>query len=228
MRYSGFIRMDRNRRGVVILLSLLIIVVLCGLIWLNPFAFSRGSRDENLPWNQLKRIVPANKTVPAVLDEQPKFETDMGVIADCTENGLDRGKLKLQINPEGRVWGNWHADYSPRPQLRYEVVASRFKGNIDSQRLYEDDTCEDPSRLFIISKGFFTILETDGNRMKTSHGDIFVTGWVSRDYSVKGKVTITSNRKTYHQYDFSGQLAEVKPFPFDLPKDFKFDFKKMK
>ncbi len=110
-----------NRPGFIVLLMLLIIVVVCGLVWLGPFELS-GSKDESLPWNQLKRIVPDDEVVPSPTEQQPKFTTHMGIIAECKENGQDRGE-----------------------------------------------------------------------------------------------VTITSDKKTYFEYEFSGKLVETLPFPFDLP-----------
>ena len=216
MKYACFRRKLRtNRPGVVLLLMLLIIVVVCGLIWMDPFALSGGNKDKNLPWNQTKRIVPEDKTVPPTTEQQPKFQTHMGIIAKCKENKQDRGEIRLLITPEGRVSGNWFADYSPKPDLRYEVVNCGFKGNIDPEYTYKDDAGEDPSKLYIISKGNFLIMETKGNEMRTTNGKVFTTGWIDNEYNIIGKVTITSDKKTYYEYGFSGKLIKTSPFPFD-------------
>jgi len=211
-------KLRTNQPGFVVLLMLLIIVVVCGLLWLDPFALS-GSKDKSLPWNQLKRIVPDDEVVPSPTEQQPKFTTHMRVIAECKENEQDRGKVEILITPQGRVSGSWFADYFPKQGLRYEVVASSFKGNIAPEYAYKDDYGEDPSKLSIITKGNFLILETRTKKgtVRKSNGSIFVTGWVDDEYDITGKVTITSDKKTYFEYEFSGKLVETLPFLFDLP-----------
>jgi len=218
MKFACFQRKLRtNQPGFVVLLMLLIIVVVCGLLWLDPFALS-GSKDKSLPWNQLKRIVPDDEVVPSPTEQQPKFTTHMRVIAECKENEQDRGKVEILITPQGRVSGSWFADYFPKQGLRYEVVASSFKGNIAPEYVYKDDYGEDPSKLSIITKGNFLILETRTKKgtVRKSNGSIFVTGWVDDEYDITGKVTITSDKKTYFEYEFSGKLVETLPFLFDL------------
>ncbi|MBN2456794.1 MAG: hypothetical protein JXB29_09730 [Sedimentisphaerales bacterium] len=205
---------QRNHKGFALLIMLLLVVVLGALVWLDPFAFS-GSKGKDLPWNQVKRIVPDDKTVPSPTEQQPKFTTYMGIGAKCKENEQNRGTLEILINPQGRVRGTWSADYWPKPNLRYEVVNSRFKGNIDPARLYKDEDSEEASKLYIISRGNFLILETKKGQMRTAKGRIYVTGWVDDEYNITGKVTITSDKKTYYEYVFSGRLGNISPFLFD-------------
>jgi hypothetical protein len=206
----------KKYKGYALLIMLLLVVVIGALAWLDPFKLVRSNKDKSLPWNQERSIVPEGKTVPELTEQQPKFTTYMGVTAECKENKEDRGQVDIRITPEGRVVGSWFADYSPEPELRYEVVRGSFKGNIDPKRLYTDKNGKEPSKLYIISKGNFLILETKKGLMRTVKGKVYATGWVDNEYNITGKVTITSDKKTYYEYEFAGKLTETPPFPYEL------------
>jgi hypothetical protein len=188
---------------------LLLVVVLGAVVWFNPSGFfSKGGKG--LPWNQIGRIVPEGKDVPKPKEGQVKLATHMKLSAECEENGQKRGQVVIGIAPDGRVHGAWSADYYPQEKVRYEVVRALFKGNIDPKYVYEDDSGKDPSKLYVITNGPFMIMETkeDSGQMRTVKGRLYVTGWISPDCMFDGKVTITSDKKNYFEYDFKGKLEE--------------------
>ncbi len=39
-------------------------------------------------------------------------------------------------------------------------------------------------------------------------GEIYVNGWLATDYSVKGKITITSDEKYFETFDFRAVLLK--------------------
>lgn len=202
-------RSDNSRGGYILLVMLLLIVLLGGLVWLDPSAFP-GKGDKELPWNQVRRIVPDDEEVPQPREGQVRLATPMKLRAQCEEDGQDRGEVAVCLNAEGRVYGMWSADYYPRDEVRYEVVMGRFEGNVDPAYIYEDDSGEDPGRLYIITEGHFMILETreESGRVRKVSGRLYVTGWISPDYMFEGKVTITSDKRDYFEYEFEGQLEK--------------------
>lgn len=205
---KSFVGYSCNRQGGYILLVMLLLVVLLGaLVWLDPSAFfGKGGKEH--PWNQVRRIVPEGKDVPRPKEGQAEIATHMILSAECEEAGQKRGQVVVGIAPDGRVHGMWSADYYPREKLRYEVIRALFKGNIDPKYIYKDDSGKDPSKLYVITNGPFMIMETkeESGRMRTVEGRLYVTGWISPDYAFEGKVTITSDKKNYFEYDFKGKL----------------------
>jgi hypothetical protein len=210
MKSKSFIKSSSGYRGgYILLIMILLVIVLGAAVWFNPTGFfDKGGKEH--PWNQLGRIVPKGKDVPQPKEGQVKIATNMMLTAKCDEDGQERGQVAVGIGPDGRVQGMWGADYYPKKDLRYEVVMGRFEGNIDPKYVYKDDLGKDPSKLHIITKGPFMIMETkeESGRMRTVKGRLYVIGWISPDYMLEGKVTITSDNKNYFEYGFRGQLEE--------------------
>ena len=149
-----------NRSGMVLLFMVLIVVLAGVLLVYDPFALF-GTRGRDLPWNQLDRIVMRGKTVPAPSAEQPSITRMLGFSADAMLEDEGRGKMGMVIRPDGRIEGNWAAEYEPKPGINYHVVKSRFKGNIDPSRIYKDEFGKDPSLLYFITQGKLMIMETN-------------------------------------------------------------------
>lgn len=206
------------RGGYILLVMLLLVVVLGALVWLDPSALLNKS-DKDLPWNQVRRIVPKGKTVPLPKDGQPTFANSLGLVADCTKDNQQRGSVKIVISTDGRVQGIWSGDFFPQDDIRYEVVTADFEGNIDPSYMYKTDSETDPTRLYIITRGNFMIMETQEKtgQVRKVEGKIYMTGWISPDYYLDGKVIITSDKRNYFEYCFRGELSKNVPL---LPAKF--------
>ncbi|MHC4150212.1 MAG: hypothetical protein ACYSR5_12105 [Planctomycetota bacterium] len=195
-----------NRRGAVLLIMVLIVVLAGILLVYDPFSFF-GSRGGDLPWNQLDRIVMHGKTVPAPSTEQPSIIKMLSFRADAMLEDEGRGKIEMLIQPDGRVVGEWGAEYEPKPGIHYQVVKSRFRGNIDSSRMYKDEYGEDPSRLFFITHGKLMIMETNSEtrKIRMVKGHIYVRGWLDTEYNATGEIIITSDRKSYKSFSWEAK-----------------------
>ena len=195
--------------GYAMLLMVLITMAIAAVLWIDPGALF-GGNDEQLPWNQTESFVSRKVQVPPPTDIQARFSTPMGIVTTCKKAGMDRGELYLAIDQQGRAYAIWNADYYPKKGLRYEVINAMADGNIDSQKIYEDKSGEDRSRLYVIAKGAFGLMETKekGGQMRIVSGNLYVTGWIDPDFNIKGLVTITSDKRKFFEFRFRGQMSE--------------------
>lgn len=207
MQSTKLRRLSRaNRSGAVLILMLLLIVVFCALIWLDPMALIKGS-GSGMPWDEEFRLVRPGEEVQQPKEGQPKILDNLCFPAKIVEDGEVSGGVGLYILTDGRIKGVWEGVYKPRPEMTWEVFGSRFKGNIDPSKIYSDEDGEDPTKLYFIAKGRFLILETNSKtgRIRTAKGGIYVTGWVDDEYNAIGKVTVTSDKKSYKEYCWQGK-----------------------
>lgn len=210
-----------ERRGAILILMLLLIVVFGALIWLDPMALIHGS-GSGMPWNEERRLVRPGEEVKQPKDGQPKILNNLVFEGQIVEDNEVKGMVELFILTDGRIKGKWGGTYKPEPDIMWEVTGSRFKGNIDPTKIYSDKDGEDASKLYFIAKGGFLILETNSktDRIRTATGSIYVTGWLDNEYNAVGKVTITSDKKTYWEYCWQskGEKAGMIPdFGSPLP-----------
>ena len=178
-----------------------------------------------MPWNEERRIVGLDGEVKQPKEEQPRILDNLIFEGRIVEDNDVKGGVELFILTDGRIKGIWGGTYKPEPNITWEVQQSRFKGNIDPTKIYSDKDGEDPSKLYFIAKGSFLILETNSktNKVKTSTGAIYITGWLDNEYNAAGKITITSDKKTYWEYYWQdrGEKARMVPdFGPSLPKLF--------
>lgn len=202
MRTMGLRRLSHSERGGYILILMVLIVCIIGVfIWLDPMALMPGS-GTGMPWNEERRIVRHDGTVKQPKEGQPKILDNLVFNGRIMEDKEVKGGIGLFILTDGRIKGIWEGKYNPEPNITWEVVGSRFKGNIDPTKIYSDKDGEDPNKLYFIAKGESLIMVTDSktDKIKTATGLIYVTGWLDNEYKAVGKITITSDKKTYWEY----------------------------
>ncbi len=204
-----------ERRGNVLVLIVVIVCIIGVLIWLGPKAIFRGA-DSGLPWDEEGRLVRADQKVKEPKEGQPKITENLAFEGKIMEDKDVKGMVGMFILTDGRIKGVWTGTYKPEPDITWEVQGSRFKGNIDPTKIYKDDSgAEDPSKLYFIAKGSFLILETNSktDKIKTASGAIYITGWLDNEYKAVGKITITSDKKTYWEYPWQSEGVETKMVP---------------
>ncbi len=213
-----------RRKGAALILMLLLIVVFGTLIWLDPMSLIHGS-GSGMPWSEQRRIVGLDEEVKQPKEGQPKILDNLAFEGRIVEDNDVKGAVVMFILTDGRIKGIWTGTYKPEPDITWEVQQSRFKGNIDPAKIYRDKDGEDPTKLYFIAKGSFLILETNSktNNVRTATGSIYITGWLNNKYNAVGKITITSDKKTYWEYYWQagGEKTQMVPdFGPSLPKLF--------
>jgi hypothetical protein len=206
MRATKSRRMSHSERsGVVLIIMILIVFIVGALIWLDPMALIRGS-GSGMPWNEERRLVRPGGEVKQPKEGQPKILDNLAFSGQIMEANEVKGGVGLFILTDGRIKGVWGGKYNPEPDITWEVVGSRFNGNIDPTKIYSDEGGEDPRKLYFIAKGKALMMVTNSktDKIKTATGAIYVTGWLDNEYNVVGKVTITSDKKTYWEYYWRG------------------------
>jgi hypothetical protein len=131
---------------------------------------------------------------------QPSLKESLRYAAGAYSGNEPRGEIELYVWNDGDVTGSWTAAYvEKRDRNRYyeTVQESRegkktntFRGNTAPLKIYKDGRGEDKSKLYLITRGKFLLQESTEHRR--SAGDIYVTGWVDRNYSAGGKLFLLS------------------------------------
>jgi hypothetical protein len=218
----------RNARGYA-LLMLLIVIALGMLIYYfalypsidrKPTAEQMKSPDE-YPWVEEFRLRKrGQKAQHSPSPEQPNITEAIQLAGRVRHKEKERGTIGMVIKPDGTVEGTWTADYGVKsPRRDYTVMKANFRGNTDPSKIYADEGGEDPSKLFIITRGNFLILETDyetGEARKVA-GYIYVVGWLAPDHTAFGRLHLTTDKRTQTIFEWAGKPAA--PWQFGLISD---------
>ena len=191
----------------------LVVVGLVIVIMLVQGVMKKTAKDPDTcldlePWTEWRLRKSNAKVLEEPSEEQPDITE--GVRYDINVNYQDesRGEIDLVIQPDGMVRGAWHGYYhKEKPKLYFDIQGGDFEGYVCPLKIYQDENGQDPSKLYFIAKGNFLILETnfDNGKVKNAIGNIYVTGWINPDYSVTGKITITSDKKSLQAFHWQGQ-----------------------
>jgi hypothetical protein len=203
-----------ERKGYILILMVIVVFIIGALIWLDPTGLFRGS-GSGMPWNEEYRLVRPGQEVKQPKQGQPEITDNLVFTGAMVENGEVKGQVKVYILTDGRIKGVWGGKYNPEPNTIWEVVGSRFSGNIDPTKIYSDKDGEDPRKLYFIAKGKALIMVTNPKtgKIKTASGAVYVTGWLDNEYKAVGKVTITSNKKEYWEYYWHSKGEKTKMVP---------------
>jgi hypothetical protein len=219
---------DGKHRGYA-LLMLLIVIALGMLIYYfalypsidrKPTAEQMKSPDE-YPWVEEFRLRKrGQKAQHSPSPEQPNITEAIRLAGRVRHEEKERGTIEMVIKPDGTVEGTWMADYGVKsPRRDYTVMKADFKGNTDPSKIYAGEESEDPSKLFMITRGNFLILETDyetGEARKVA-GYIYVVGWLAPDHAAFGRLHLTTDKRTQTIFEWAGKPAAL--FPFSLISD---------
>ena len=190
------------------LIMLLLIVVFCSLIWLDPTALFRR-KDKSLSWNQEERIVGRDESAAKPNKEQPQLEKALFYKVKFKRNDEDFGEVFFGVNTDGRAKGEWSGKYYDG-QIMNEIIMSNLKGNIDPSYTYSDSQGMDYTKLYVITKGNFALLRTDNDsgRVSNPSGFIYITGFIDSDNNLDAVFTVTYNKREYEQFAFKAEATE--------------------
>ncbi len=210
----------RKRGGYILLMGLLVVVILGIIIYYarrhGPvYEFGKGESDINPPWRQWHKMnvrFEKGETIGKPTAEQPQINKTLYVSADCFNNEAKKcGDARFFFKPDGTVEGGWGASFYLSKDIHFQVMACKFKGNIDPKEIFSDEKGPDFSRLFFITKGHFSILETnsENGRVRNVMGEAYLRGWMNKDYSVEGDLVITSDAKNFYRYTWKAKQRKT-------------------
>lgn len=191
------------------MVGLIVVVVLVILVasvrWYHKGAAKDPDFCDDLtPWKEW-RLREANAKPPAKPSaQQPGITQTLAFDTNAYMGGEPRGAIDLVILPDGSVKGAWSGQYYKKPKINFDIMGGGFTGRVYPRKIYRDDNGEDPSRLYLMAKGQFLVAESDFDKNTLHHrgGAIYVRGWLNRDYSVSGAITITSDEKHSEEFDW--------------------------
>jgi hypothetical protein len=193
-------RGDWQGRGAALLLLLIAIAILALLYTVQIDTFfgtgRRGGRSapEHRPWLEESRIVPGDKLIPLPEPPKPTLDEPHTLTAAVSLDGSDRGTATLDFAISGEVSGTWYSEYSS--QARDYIMEADFAGNIDIDKTWTQGETTDESRLYFFTMGTYkqTAYNAEAGTEIPDEGIVYVTGWLSADYSASGLITITTDR----------------------------------
>jgi hypothetical protein len=210
---------QRGRAGSA--LAWLLILLVIGFVAYGAYLFFQGPAvavdpdvTEGLPvWKEWRARQARQEAGEKPSAEQPAIaevlEYETGV-----ELGTEpRGKIALAIYPDGRVRGGWHGYYYKERKINFEIMSGDFEGSIYPKKIHRDEGgAEDASKLYFMAGGQFLLSETDFDKGTVQHraGALYVTGWLSPDYSVQGNVTITSDERYFETFEWKSILVGIR------------------
>ena len=218
----------KKRRGSAEKL-LVIIVVLVGIIFLAKMYLNKKPdidpdtvRDLAV-WKEWDlRTKKGDEVLDAPVASKPSAEQAQlkeGASYDLNVTLKDakdpRAMIAISIDPSGGVWGRWYSQYYIKDKkgakIQLSISGAPFSGSICPGKIYEDDYGVDASKLYFIAKGTFLIHRTnfDVGTVKIMAGDVYVSGWLNKDLSINGEITITSDRKYFETFVWSGNKPVV-------------------
>jgi len=204
-KYQNTLKQADHRAFVLlIVLAAVAILIMLYAAQLSIFSVGKfpGERHDKgtVPWTEEARIWDPNKPVPRLKPDsrKPAINTELKLQAPVKRNGSDRGQITLIFGTDGLVDGFWDCTYS-HSQINYSIE-SDFTGNIDPAKTYTTRTGKDVSKLFFITRGSYTQTIKNFNTGQTSitTGLIYTTGYLNKDLSAFGTITITDSDKSWY------------------------------
>ncbi len=202
-RYKGYIAMLGLL--IVVAIGLVIYAIQAGTFFNDgkvTTAFNMPDPAEDKPWMLEDLIAGPSDIIDMPRPPRPVIDKLIVIQADVKTDDLHRGKINIRFNNLGEVKGKWRCSWQTMGQKH--SYSADFKGNISVDRVCKHNGNEDKSKLFFIAKGSYvkTDLITENQRTTTEQGIIYVTGCMDPDYSVNGKITLTTDKSWTATYQF--------------------------
>jgi hypothetical protein len=158
-----------------------------------PGVSDRGSGvKQDRPWLLDDLIVGADDFIEMPNAAQVDLDDGLELNAAVSRDGSERGVASLLFDAYGEVSGKWECDYT-HDEREYSFMAT-YAGNIVADKEFSGEDGSNDSLLFFIVKGSYTqrkYHEDFGEQI--TEGIVYLTGWVDRDESLRGKLTITTD-----------------------------------
>lgn len=222
LRRKFFVK--RSRPGYIMLLGGLLVLVFIGMVVYfmkmhGPvYEIGVGKSDIDPPWRQWEKMQIRYRKEPVgePTVQQLQLSSRLEVIAHPQQDGKRRGRIEMLINTDGKIAGVWGGEYDISKDVDFQVMACKFEGNIDPEKVYYDEEGDNPTKLFFLARGLFSILETndDSGQVRNVTGEAFVRGWLNPNRTIEGELILTSDEKNFHRYTWKALAKKPEKIPF--------------
>jgi len=206
------------------LLSLLIgsaIMIIVFFLILTPRPSSDSLQRQELepekyPWVEEKRIKQEVEDIRQPEPEQPQLEKAIIYRATVNHEGRKRGSILIKVDTTGLVEVRWGGSYATKkPRMEFELLSASSIGNIDPTKIYKDEVDLDYEKLYIITKGNFSMLETnhENGKVRKVSGFLYLTGWLDKQQQIKGYLSVTSDKNAVKVFDYIAEKTDLISLP---------------
>ena len=212
----------RNKGMALLFMLLGILVVIVGyFLVLNPRPSSDSLKEqkqepEKYPWVEEKRIKQKAEDIYKPEPEQPQIEKVAIYKAELKKDSDERGLVLIKLDPNGLVEARWFGEYATaKPRMEFQIMPSSATGNIDPTKIYEDKVGMDYEKLYLITKGRFSMLETnyENGKVRKTAGLLYLTGWLDKNQQIKGYLSITSDKNNVKVFDYLAEKTDLTYLP---------------
>lgn len=193
------IRMSKRRGNMLIVVVIIALFAVVAVMFINKITQDPTGPVEECPWVEIDRIVGFGSPVNMPQPSQINLEEERTIMHTIlSEDGENRGRLEILISPDGLVEATWTAKY--KEGVYEKEISGGFSGNVDSDKIYEDENGTDPSKLFFITKGMFILQAFKHGNARAGGGEAYVVGWISPDGSANGTLVLVPDKKNTKIY----------------------------
>lgn len=117
-------------------------------------------------------------------------------------------QMKFIITKDGRIEGYWQDEYRIGQPTKTYYMNAVFFGNIVTEKVDSTNSSKNKGSQFFISKGKFRRIGIIKETSETLNfkGDIYVTGWIQKDGTIDGTVTLTADEKFAQHYNWTEKI----------------------
>jgi hypothetical protein len=212
LAFETFQAESSNRRSVyTVWLRLLVLIgIIAGTVVLVFPSILASYTEGNLPWNEERRILKSGQSLRrAPSRDQPQITDVLNYKAQTWQEDVSGGRVNFIIYPDGIVKGVWNGEYD-NDGARRTILAACFCGNIDPTKPCIENGIHDASKLYFITAGTFTLLQTQAvtGLSRGINGFIYVRGWIDPNYNATGEIFVTENKKSFDVFTWSAAPAD--------------------
>ena len=195
---------SKHKGNTAITVIIIALCVVCVVLIVNKIKKGPTGPVEQCPWTEEDRIV--NSISEIKLPQSPQISLDMErkiTYKITSEDGEDRGKVLIIIDPEGPVFATWRAKYKEGSYDK-EFDAS-CSGNVDAENIYIDEEGADPSKLFFITKGSCQLKAFRQGNAVLGGSDAYIVGWIAPDGTATGTIVLAPSKKDTRIYKWGNK-----------------------
>ena len=128
---------------------------------------------------------------------QPKIADRLNYEAKLLDGDKPMGTVTVSILSNFDALASWKGEFDidgmhyaaePRQDTITKKTLNAFYGNIYPLKIYQDSKGKDAKKLYFITGGYYELRGTEKNNIL--EGIAYVNGWVSKDFSAEGTLSI--------------------------------------